>query len=814
MEAESGDAVPCPGEAHTEVQPRALHVRSLRLYEEFHREAHVMSPPAKLLEIISRCKSLLGGATQQNLSSTLGALRKKGTAHLILNQPKRALSTAEQILKFRVDWAYGYLLKADACLGLGQFALAAQLYQLTRQLMPPEDPTDDFGRTEIDEQRTYLFGCIARMSCVTITQAHESEITAVACWPPLTLGTGVHPSPQRCSTSARALQASVNVAVNDALEAISLGSAYVQLPHGSPQPPPNAPQAPVPPGTASPRSEPTLDQILADKMGRKLPLQGSHVCPAQPRSVAGYISMLDTVASAATLTDGSDLRSSTLDSDMRVHACVQQGLCTQTPSPLAVSEQDPELTTASSDTTSLPGHCVPGVPVHHHTQHHALMATHTSAHTSERACSPPQLVATQHSRGSQVATISSEAASSGSLPWGTSTRTESHLFLATGDLQGCLRLWDVTKLECAANLHGHSSGITCITFSTGLHKGCALLLASADAEGAVIVSAIDLNGNLVESGMLDSLHRNRIVSMHFFAAGHKLVTSSVDTTIRIWNVATGQLAACLDGHQRPVTGMDCTSIMNAVALATCSVHGTWYLWDLKHQRHLRTGRKPGAASMLRFSPNVHDFSNPRPLLVTAHWGLKEASLHLWDVFDPELPGSCQVPMQPWHSFHGVARGQVQDIAFTINQYSKTLMAVAALDGCLIIYDLFARSVLTHMTDGHKFASGMCPPYCMCHVAFVRGFPVSYLSGCTLVCALVIRCPISATCYRQYGLAGSQGSFGVTLHMDVVSFNVWRVRNLILGVFCKDEYRNEREGSSVSGTSGCLTTTNYSLLSVR
>ena len=71
-----------------------------------------MSPPAKLLEIISRCKSLLGGATQQNLSSTLGALRKKGTAHLILNQPKRALSTAEQILKFRVDWAYGYLLKA------------------------------------------------------------------------------------------------------------------------------------------------------------------------------------------------------------------------------------------------------------------------------------------------------------------------------------------------------------------------------------------------------------------------------------------------------------------------------------------------------------------------------------------------------------------------------------------------------------------------------------------------------------------------------------------------------------------------------
>lgn len=693
MDAEGVDATGYPAEDQTEVQPRGLHVRCLRLYEEFHREAHVTSPPAKLLEIIAKSRAIVGSVSEHEISHVLTALRRKGTAHLILNQPKRALNAAEQIVKIRVDWAYGYLLKADACLGLGQFAVAAQLYQLARQLMPPEDPTDDFGRTEIDDQRSYLSDCIARMSCLTITHAHECEITAVACWPPWPMVTA-HPSPQRSSTSARALQASVNGAVNDALEVMSLGSAYVQLQstsHSSTST--HLPQSTTQPDVlSSPHSEVTLDHILADTMRTSTP---GISCTS-----SAYISrsMLDTVASAA-LAEGAELRSSL---DMRMHTC-QQGI----PSQLAGAEQDPELTTSSSDALQLPIHSVSGMP------DHVLMASRASAQSMADASRlPQQLITTHHVRGSQLATASSEGASTSLLPWSTFTRVDTHLFMATGDLQGCLRIWDVARLECAAMLAGHSSGITCITFAKPLRKNCAVLLASADAEGAVIVSAIDLSGNLIESGMLESLHQNRIVSMHFFAGGHKLVTSSVDTTVRIWNVVNGQLTACLDAHQRPVTGMDCTSIMNAVAVATCSVHGTWYLWDLKHQRQLRTGRKPGAASMIRFSPYVHGFNNPRPLLVTAHWALKEASVHLWDVFTPELSRFEEAPTQPWHSFHGVARGQVQDIAFTVDNHSKTLMAVAALDGSLIVYDLFARSVLTHMTDGHKFGSGAWFPFMM------------------------------------------------------------------------------------------------------
>jgi WD40 repeat protein len=247
------------------------------------------------------------------------------------------------------------------------------------------------------------------------------------------------------------------------------------------------------------------------------------------------------------------------------------------------------------------------------------------------------------------------------------------------------------------------SGITCITFARSLRKGCVLLLASADAEGGIIVWALDLTGGLLESHRLDG-HSNRVVAMQFYSSGRKLITSSVDTKICIWNVATGKLAAWLDGHKRAVTGMDCMSLRGAVAVATCSVHGTWYLWDLKLRRHIRTGHVAGAAGIVRFSPYIHAMSPPRPLLVTAHWSAvrREASLHLWDVFDPNAGSGTTVP---WHSFSGVARGQIQDIAFTVDQVLKPLMAVAALDGSLIIYDLFARSVLTHMVDGHISAEG-------------------------------------------------------------------------------------------------------------
>lgn len=677
--AENEDCgAPRPGFFNSELCSLALHVRSLRLYEEFHRDANAKSPASKLLEVISRCKSILASTSQNQIANALAALRKKGTAHLILHQAKRALTTADHIIRLRVDWPFGYLLKADACLGLGHFAAAAQLYELTQQLMPAEDPTDDFGRTEIADQRSFLSDLMARMSCLTMTAAHNSEITAVSCWPSWSPDSASHSVPTG-TVSARALQETVSCAVNQALQMMSHGSGYAHVPlvtRGQP--------AAGGFHNDSRPCEPTLDHIFAgdgDGLGGNLALPGMlH----SGRAGTECMSELDTVGSIMSAPEEGSATNCEFQLPLRASATIPlQGCC-----PAAHSEHPAVL---QHDTSG-------------YVQCHPQLSAGTPCQTPrmrESGALAPQLTSS--------ATLTSEGVSTGSLQLSTLSRTDHQCFIATGDLQGCLRLWDVVKMECCADLQGHSSGITCVSFAKGLRKGCALILASADAEGDIMMSAVDLSGNLIESQALDKQHRNRIVSMQFYAEGHKLITSSVDTTVRLWSVATGQCIGCLDGHKRPVTGMDCTSIMSAMAVATCCVNGSWYLWDLKLKRHLRSGRRPGAASLVRFSPAIHAFIQSRPLLVTAHWGNKEASLHVWDVFDPDLESCADTALKPWHSFLSVARGQVQDIAFTSSAQHKFLMAVVALDGSIIIYDLFARSVLTHMTDGHCLANGAILP---------------------------------------------------------------------------------------------------------
>lgn len=167
---------------------------------------------------------------------------------------------------------------------------------------------------------------------------------------------------------------------------------------------------------------------------------------------------------------------------------------------------------------------------------------------------------------------------------------------------------------------------------------------------------------------------------------------------------------------------DCVGVLcSRVEVATCSVHGTWYLWDIKLRRAIRTGNCAGAASIVRFTPHIHTLTPPRPLLVSAHWSAqkRESSVHLWDVFDPECgrgtaagaTGSTPGTAGLWHSFMSVAGGQVQDVAFTVDssaEEDKVLMALAALDGSLVVLDLAARSVMTHMTGGHTDANRTPP----------------------------------------------------------------------------------------------------------
>lgn len=139
---------------------------------------------------------------------------------------------------------------------------------------------------------------------------------------------------------------------------------------------------------------------------------------------------------------------------------------------------------------------------------------------------------------------------------------------AAGDLEGGLRLWDAARLECANELAGHAAGITCVTFARDLRRGCAVLMASADAVGTVIVWALDLDGSVLESSTLRA-HGNRVVAMRFVAGGRKLVTASVDTSVAVWSVGRAAQEARVEAHKRAVTAMDTLAIKGARRAVGC-----------------------------------------------------------------------------------------------------------------------------------------------------------------------------------------------------------------------------------------------------
>ena len=435
-----------------------IHVRCLRLYVDLYRLAHPDSSPAVFMDIINSSKSIMSNAAAHPVPVVLAALRRKGTVHLMLNQAKRALSTAEQIIRLQFDWAYGHLLKADALLGLGQYARASHTYALAEQLMPAADPTDDFGRPEVTDQKRLLNNRMAGISCQTITPAHSSEITAVACWPPNELPAAPPAAPsQRHPASARSLQDTVNHMVNDALEAISRdGAMYVQLPPpASPAPNPPSASPPVPAHAIN-----TIDQFVADEMRKKCALgdpdavppgaSAHHVSHMQlgTSSNAEYLSMLDTVGSSSTTATAAEipLRTSTIELDLKTHHSTIPGSSTRSPSPLRVSEQDADATTCSL-ADAPPTAPAPTPPGGGSTAAAALPVTPTLAGSGGGAAAAAAAVGSSSGaigssarlNRTHLTTASSEAASTASLPWSTLTRTDAqplgNQFMATGDLQ-------------------------------------------------------------------------------------------------------------------------------------------------------------------------------------------------------------------------------------------------------------------------------------------------------------------------------------------------------------------------------------------
>ena len=153
-----------------------------------------------------------------------------------------------------------------------------------------------------------------------------------------------------------------------------------------------------------------------------------------------------------------------------------------------------------------------------------------------------------------------------------------------------IRLWDVATGNQTFRLDGHTRKVDALTFSSD-----GKTLASGDADGGIRLWNIAADGDqftlsrllgavkgkrLSDSRTLTE-HKRSIEALAFTADGTTLVSASRDTTMRLWDVDTGNWHAMMEGHTEPIKALG--FLEDGKTLASGSSDCTLRLWNTETQ---------------------------------------------------------------------------------------------------------------------------------------------------------------------------------------------------------------------------------------
>ena len=209
--------------------------------------------------------------------------------------------------------------------------------------------------------------------------------------------------------------------------------------------------------------------------------------------------------------------------------------------------------------------------------------------------------------------------------------------LASAHDDGAVRLWDAATGSALRVLKGHSSAVTSLAFSPdsrslasastdttvilwnvasgsqlhvlGSHSSVVTAAASASATASASASApapapasASASASASAPASASASGTSAVTSVAFSPDSLSLASSSWDTTITLWSVATGAILRTLKGHSDAVTSVAFSP--DGLSLASTSDDKTVILWDLPSgsSRRLLEGHSRALTSVA-FSPD-------------------------------------------------------------------------------------------------------------------------------------------------------------------------------------------------------------------
>ncbi|WP_013322705.1 hypothetical protein [Gloeothece verrucosa] len=193
--------------------------------------------------------------------------------------------------------------------------------------------------------------------------------------------------------------------------------------------------------------------------------------------------------------------------------------------------------------------------------------------------------------------------------------------LASGSWDKTIKLWDVQTGQLIRTLSGHNDGVSSVSFSpippSPVTKGGAGgILASGSRDTSIKLWDVQ-TGQLIRTL---SGHNDGVSSVSFSPDGKILASGSGDKTIKLWDVQTGQLIRTLSGHNDVVWSVSFSP--DGKILASGSGDKTIKLWDVQTGQQIRTlSRHNDSVWSVSFSPDGKILAS----------GSGDKTIKLWDV---------------------------------------------------------------------------------------------------------------------------------------------------------------------------------------